>query len=1220
MHTFDTAFREMEQVIPAEWNRSATAVSEYWNTVLSVKKPTERVTALGDVAMLPFLLGDDASGKVAIGDLAGIGNLLIGGDVDSGKTALLHTIAISLMLMRSGALAKFAFVDMDGGGFSSYDDLPNVLRPVSRTFDEVQSLVHDECVEMAKRRRLFSAARASTVAEYNVRESKQLACHVLVVDEISPYTEASRKADRDELALLCRFGPEYGIYTVLATRTITKKALPDDLTASFESRIALRLKNARQSKFVVGEDGAESLSPTGTFCWKTVRRLYRSIEVPARSRRALISSIFDPLQITERKRVAVSCREASERKRMCAHNEEQSRKLFAAGKWAKAIGLARKTELTDPELQYWLGRCFECGNAVDVDLKEAFLWYSKSADQGNARAEYAVGSFYRKGMFVGKDDAVALQWFLKSATGGLASGQLMAGLFYERGIGAASDASEAFKWFKAGAAQDNAHAQWRLATCYRYGRGVAQSLSDACAWYERSVSNGCDGACVGLAQMYENGEHVAVDLLKAKSLVDPVAKKRDGSAASSAAMEAVTRLSAKMFAIEADACEAFAAGRTEDGLALADKTEKHSPRLLYYLGRCSLEGACVEVDAEKAVRFLSDAAEGNDADAALLMGDCCRNGIGCGQDLEKAYFWYEKSSWGGNVIGQRKQGECFLDGIGVEQDVRKAVECLQNASHRDDACASFLLARLYHYGRGVDRDIDAARSFYEKAVSGGVEEARPGLADVVAERDLLDHQDAAKVAFVEGRISDGVDLCRGYDIVDAEVLYRLGRAYYDHDNGVSDDPSLAFRFFSKAASSANVDAMYYMGYCCEQGIVAVQDVTMALEWYRKASDCGAGLAQYRLGRLYAEGRGVARDVARAAEMFAAASEKSVADAQYRLAVCCQTGEGIAQDDVRAHGLLAESVKDGEKTRDYLSESYLRYANCLMEGRGCPADRTAACEWFEKASRTAFAEGKASVGVEAAEKTEGSRPELLAFVARCFEHGGTVVRSLRKARRFYEKALDAGYDVCRADYARVSDACRLILTIRDDGRIQDPDKPLEISRRVLADEFRSAAASCGCTPHGSETDDLGRMSVGAETESVAVWDDVGRCYSRLPVEWRERKCIEACALVGMAASALQGRCEVKSGLYACVSKYSTIDRLDGFAEALFHGCAGFDPAVVARSFAAHAWGDFLDNEQNVLDDAERRREYGVKAGAAAVEIGYEVGCRMARMMEGGGGVL
>ena len=44
-----------------------------------------------------------------------------------------------------------------------------------------------------------------------------------------------------------------------------------------------------------------------------------------------------------------------------------------------------------------MGRCYDKGNGVKEDDKQAVAWYAKSAAQGFAKAQYQLGKCYKNG-------------------------------------------------------------------------------------------------------------------------------------------------------------------------------------------------------------------------------------------------------------------------------------------------------------------------------------------------------------------------------------------------------------------------------------------------------------------------------------------------------------------------------------------------------------------------------------------------------------------------------------------------------------------------------------------------------------------------------------------------------------------------------------------------------------------------------------------------------
>ena len=93
------------------------------------------------------------------------------------------------------------------------------------------------------------------------------------------------------------------------------------------------------------------------------------------------------------------------------------------------------------------------------DFKKAAEWFQKSADQGNANAQYFLGSYYLAGLGVDKNLEKARYWSEKSAQQGNAAGQLALGSLYLGGIGGKKDEKEGFKWIEASARQGYQPAQ-----------------------------------------------------------------------------------------------------------------------------------------------------------------------------------------------------------------------------------------------------------------------------------------------------------------------------------------------------------------------------------------------------------------------------------------------------------------------------------------------------------------------------------------------------------------------------------------------------------------------------------------------------------------------------------------------------------------------------------------------------------------------------------------
>ena len=65
----------------------------------------------------------------------------------------------------------------------------------------------------------------------------------------------------------------------------------------------------------------------------------------------------------------------------------------------------------DPIEQCEVGESYELGCGVEKNETEAVKWYSKSAEQMNARAMYKLGCFYKDGKSVPQDYQKAYEYF-----------------------------------------------------------------------------------------------------------------------------------------------------------------------------------------------------------------------------------------------------------------------------------------------------------------------------------------------------------------------------------------------------------------------------------------------------------------------------------------------------------------------------------------------------------------------------------------------------------------------------------------------------------------------------------------------------------------------------------------------------------------------------------------------------------------------------------------
>ena len=155
----------------------------------------------------------------------------------------------------------------------------------------------------------------------------------------------------------------------------------------------------------------------------------------------------------------------------------------------------------DAGAQNDLGCAYSSGDGVVKNLKEAFMWFERSAKQGNKYGQYNVGRYYQYGFGVVKNVQSAIEWYEKSATQGYGKAANMLGQIYEAGYtineserilkrasgpNVKKNPREAFYWYKVGVSYNEGIAKYNLARCYELGIGTPVDLTQALELYADS--------------------------------------------------------------------------------------------------------------------------------------------------------------------------------------------------------------------------------------------------------------------------------------------------------------------------------------------------------------------------------------------------------------------------------------------------------------------------------------------------------------------------------------------------------------------------------------------------------------------------------------------------------------------------------------------------------------------------------------------------------------
>lgn len=97
---------------------------------------------------------------------------------------------------------------------------------------------------------------------------------------------------------------------------------------------------------------------------------------------------------------------------------------------------------------YEVGRMYQRGRGVDVDINSAIIWYKKAAENKQINAMAQLGILYYEGKDVKRDRKRAFKYFIEAAKGDEPSACYYLGIAYEKGHGVSRNVQLAIRWYK----------------------------------------------------------------------------------------------------------------------------------------------------------------------------------------------------------------------------------------------------------------------------------------------------------------------------------------------------------------------------------------------------------------------------------------------------------------------------------------------------------------------------------------------------------------------------------------------------------------------------------------------------------------------------------------------------------------------------------------------------------------------------------------------------
>lgn len=181
-------------------------------------------------------------------EMAAQHNLLVAGEVGSGKSCVMNSIVYNLLHNGPGE-NKFVFIDPKWTEFRDYENLPHTLKyacedsEITAVLQYVIGIMNSRKADMQRRR---------------LRTYDGTAIYVFI-DELAQIMLTMKKTTRPALQQILQTGRALGIRVIAGTQCPLASVIPTELRVNFTGIVGLRTATAQHSRNIIGVPGCELL-------------------------------------------------------------------------------------------------------------------------------------------------------------------------------------------------------------------------------------------------------------------------------------------------------------------------------------------------------------------------------------------------------------------------------------------------------------------------------------------------------------------------------------------------------------------------------------------------------------------------------------------------------------------------------------------------------------------------------------------------------------------------------------------------------------------------------------------------------------------------------------------------------------------------------------------------------------------------------------------------
>ena len=237
--------------------------------------------------LISMAMGKDIAGRPVIADLAKAPHMLVAGTTGSGKSVLVNSLLLSMLLKYTPEQLRLILIDPKQLELANYGDIPHLLTPVVTDMTEAASALAWSVAEMERRYQLMSLFKVRKLDEFNKKimaaeqsgeplldplwrpndsvsqdrapKLKPLPQIVIVADEFADMIMQVGKQAEELITRLAQKSRAAGIHLILATQRPSVDVITGLIKANIPVRAALRVNSKVDSRTILDAGGAEDM-------------------------------------------------------------------------------------------------------------------------------------------------------------------------------------------------------------------------------------------------------------------------------------------------------------------------------------------------------------------------------------------------------------------------------------------------------------------------------------------------------------------------------------------------------------------------------------------------------------------------------------------------------------------------------------------------------------------------------------------------------------------------------------------------------------------------------------------------------------------------------------------------------------------------------------------------------------------------------------------------